>query len=162
MSTTQEARDYDVYGHPYTEDQDCAFLKQAFQTYHGNIREVLDLACGTGRHALRLARDGYSVTGVDNDEGMLAVATEKAAEWGVSVEWAKADMLDITYSGQYDAAYILFNTMMCFTTNDALLRLWERIYAALRPGGLFIFEIGNYWARLANSKLGTRHYPLGA
>ena len=153
MSTTQEAREYDRYGHPYTEDQDCAFLQDAFQAYHGSVREVLDIACGTGRHAVRLARDGYAVTGLDSDEGMLAVAAEKAAEWGVSVGWVQADMCGLDYAAEFDAAYILFNTIIGLTTNDMLIRFMEGVRTVLRPGGLFVIEVGNYWALLANGEL---------
>jgi len=153
MSTIEEAREYDRYGHPYTEDHDCAFLKDAFQAYHGSVREVLDIACGTGRHTVRLSRDGYAVTGVDNDEGMLAAAAEKAAEWKVSVDWVQADMSAMGFASRFDAAYILFNTIIGFTTNDELIRFMEGVHHALRSGGLFIIEVGNYWALMANGEL---------
>jgi len=148
--TISEAREYDLYGHPYTEDQDCAFLKQAFQSYHGNVREVLDLACGTGRHALILAKEGYDVTGVDISEGMLAVAAEKAAAWGLHIEWVQADLRHTAFSARFDAAYVLFNTMMCWTTNEELIRFLGSVHEALRPGGVFVIEVPNYWALLAN------------
>ena len=150
--TISEAREYDLYGHPYTEDQDCAFLKQAFESYHGNVREVLDLACGTGRHALILAKEGYDVTGVDISEGRLAVAAEKAAAWGVSIVWVQADVREMEFSAQFDAAYILFNTMICWTTNEELIRFMGCVNRALRPGGVFVIEVPNLWPLVANGE----------
>ena len=148
-----EAWEYDLYGHPHTEERDCEFLKQVFESYHEGVRDVLDLACGTGRHALVLAKDGYGVTGVDITEGMLAAAAEKAAARGVSVTWVQADVREMEFSAQFDAAYILFNMMMCWTTNDEQIRFLGRVHEALRPGGVFIIEVPNYWALLANGEL---------
>ncbi len=147
-----EAREYDLYGHPYTEDQDCAFLKQAFQSYHGNVREVLDLACGTGRHALILAKEGYDVIGIDISEGMLTVAAEKAAASGASVGWVQGDAREMEFSARFDAAYILFNTMICWTTNEELIRFLGCVHKALRPGGIFVIEVPNSWSSLAKGE----------
>ena len=62
---------------------------------------VLDIACGTGIVARLVARrvgDAGSVVGVDNDEGMLAVATKTAAAAGLSIEWEKADVTDLAFT----------------------------------------------------------------
>jgi cyclopropane fatty-acyl-phospholipid synthase-like methyltransferase len=48
---------------------------------------ILDMGCGTGRHAVELARRGYQVTGVDISSGMLAEAKKAAQEAKVKVEW---------------------------------------------------------------------------
>ena len=59
----------------------------------GNDRSkrILDIACGTGRHAIELAKRGYQVTGFDLSEGQLRLAREKAAAAGVSVEFQRRD-----------------------------------------------------------------------
>ena len=54
--------------------------------------KILDLACGFGRHANRLAALGYSVTGVDYMPGFLTLARQKAAEMGVEVNYQQGDM----------------------------------------------------------------------
>jgi SAM-dependent methyltransferase len=149
---TSEAREYDLYGHPHAEGQDCEFLRQAFESYHGSVRQALDLACGTGRHALRLAKDGYDVTGVDISEGMLAVAAEKAAASGVNVAWVQGDAREMEFSARFDAAYILFNTMICWATNEELIRFQGCVHRALRPGGVFAIEVPNLWPSIANSE----------
>src|SRR5262249_5690160 len=55
-------------------------------------RTVLDLCCGPGRHALALAKRGFSVTGVDLSPFLLSCAESRAAQLGVSVEWIIEDM----------------------------------------------------------------------
>jgi 2-polyprenyl-3-methyl-5-hydroxy-6-metoxy-1,4-benzoquinol methylase len=53
---------------------------------------VLDLACGTGRHSLAVAALGAHVTGVDRDPAKLAVARERAANAGLTIEWLETDL----------------------------------------------------------------------
>jgi 2-polyprenyl-3-methyl-5-hydroxy-6-metoxy-1,4-benzoquinol methylase len=55
---------------------------------------VLELACGTGRLSIPLARAGFSVTGIDHSEAMLDEAKKKSAEQGVAVEWVSGDIRD--------------------------------------------------------------------
>jgi SAM-dependent methyltransferase len=83
---------------------------------------------------------------------MLAVAAEKAAECGVSVAWVQADVRDMEFATQFDAAYILFNMMICWPTNDELIRFLGRVHTALRPGGVFVIEVPNNWASLSNGE----------
>ena len=52
---------------------------------------ILDMGCGTGRHAIELARRGYRVTGVDISSGMLAEAEKAAREAEVKITWVHAD-----------------------------------------------------------------------
>lgn len=71
--------------------EDLAFWVSLANQYSDPI---LELACGTGRVTIALAQEGFSVTGIDNSEGMLKEARRKSAEAGVEVEWVKADMRD--------------------------------------------------------------------
>jgi 2-polyprenyl-3-methyl-5-hydroxy-6-metoxy-1,4-benzoquinol methylase len=65
------------------------FLLNVLQPATGG--DILDMGCGTGRHAIELAKRGYLVTGVDISRGMLAAADRAAREAGVEVEWIQAD-----------------------------------------------------------------------
>ncbi len=68
---------------------------------------ILDVGCGTGRHAIELTRRGFQVTGLDLSEGMLAVGRANALEAGVEVEWVQADATAFTFDRQFDAALCL-------------------------------------------------------
>ena len=82
----EEFRDpqtYDVEVEGY--DEDHPLIEQWARSLGGPL---LDLACGTGRMALRMAELGYQVTGVDITPEMIEWARQKAAKQGLSIEWA--------------------------------------------------------------------------
>ena len=79
------ARHYDQESFTQGTLGECDFLEREIAS--NRSRRILDIGCGTGRHAIELSRRGYSVTGVDLSEAQLARAREKAAALGVSVEW---------------------------------------------------------------------------
>lgn len=68
---------------------------------------ILDVGCGTGRHAIELARRGYAVTGIDLSSGMLSRAEAAAAAAGVNVHWVRADATRFALPGAYDGAICL-------------------------------------------------------
>ncbi len=68
---------------------------------------ILDVGCGTGRHAIELARRGYAVTGLDLSSEMLARARAAAAAAGVGVEWVRCDAARFSFPERYDAAICL-------------------------------------------------------
>lgn len=76
--------------------------------------EILDLACGQGRHTVPLAVLGYRMTGLDLSETLLGHARDRAAEAGVDVEWVRADMRSIPWAGRFDAVINMFTAFSYF------------------------------------------------
>jgi 2-polyprenyl-3-methyl-5-hydroxy-6-metoxy-1,4-benzoquinol methylase len=107
-------------------------------------KRILDIACGTGRHAIELTRRGYRVTGFDLSEGQLRLAREKAAAAGVSVEFQRRDATQPHFSQQFDAALMFcegaFPLMETDEKNHAIL---VHAGAALRPGGKLLLTTLN-------------------
>ena len=68
---------------------------------------VLDVGCGTGRHAIEPAKRGYAVTGLDLSSGMLSRAAAAAKAENVHVEWVHSNATRFTFPGKYDAAVCL-------------------------------------------------------
>ena len=68
---------------------------------------ILDVGCGTGRHAIELAERGYVVTGLDLSSEMLARAAQAAKARNVNVEWVRSNATQFTLPGRYDAAVCL-------------------------------------------------------
>jgi len=104
--------------------------------------EILDLACGYGRHAIGLARRGYRMVGVDFHGGYLAAAERDAADAGVSVRWIQADMRELPFGAVFDAAYSYFTSFGYFTDAENE-RVLAGVARALRPGGRFLLDVMN-------------------
>ncbi|MBN2600568.1 MAG: class I SAM-dependent methyltransferase [Candidatus Marinimicrobia bacterium] len=111
---------------------------------HDTSKKIIDIGCGTGRHAVELARRGYSVTGIDLSDSQLARAREKAAIAGVNVTFLKKDARDFHFDEPFDAAIMLcegaFSLMETDEMNYQILANAEKV---LKPGGLFIFSCLN-------------------
>lgn len=150
-----QAEEYQLFGHPGTEKQDCNFLVDAFNAYGNQIQAILDIACGTGRHAIEMAKRGYRVTGVDISGDMLKAAKNDSLLVKVQVTFVQQDMVTLNFREAYDAAYILFNTISLLISNDDLIQFMEAVNASLRPSGLFILETGNLWPFIAKNQLGN-------
>jgi SAM-dependent methyltransferase len=101
---------------------------------------ILDLGCGTGGHAVLLARKGYRVTGVDRSDAMLAIAEEKKRQGGGSVEFEKGDISTVRLGRSFDTAIAMFAVMGYQTTNEDLERSLLNTGRHLNRDGLLIFD----------------------
>jgi glycine/sarcosine N-methyltransferase len=111
-------------------------------------RRVLDAACGSGGHALALARWGYAATGADASSVMIALAERKAAAAGLVVPYFVADLarLPDAFAGAppFDAVLCLGNSLPHLLTQDDLVAALRGMAGVLRPGGLLITQNLNY------------------
>ena len=103
---------------------------------------ILDVACGGGRHALELARRGYSVEGVDSSATLVSYATRCAYEQATRARFVQADMRELAYAQQFDAALVMNSSLGFFddATNRATLK---RIASALLDGGKVLLQCLN-------------------
>lgn len=104
--------------------------------------QILDLACGFGRHANRLAALGHRLTGIDASPGFLELARKDAAVRGVSVDYRLADMRWIDFEQAFDRVLLLFTAFGYFDDHQNLQVLMN-IARALKSGGLLVFDIHN-------------------
>jgi SAM-dependent methyltransferase len=110
------------------------------------MRRVLELACGTGAHALALEKLGYEILATDDSEEMLARARRKAEVASSRVEFRRQNMTELAEAGldeaggPFDAVVCMFDSIGYAVTNEALGRVLAGVRAHLRPRGLFVFE----------------------
>lgn len=110
---------------------------------------ILDMGCGTGRHALELARRGYHVTGVDLSDGMLAQARHIAQQEGLhTLTFQQADATQYTTPEPFDRIYCvcegslgLIGTGESPQAHDRAV--FGRLYQALKPNGRMLVTVLN-------------------
>ncbi|WP_324670146.1 class I SAM-dependent methyltransferase [Geochorda subterranea] len=132
-------RHYDLQNAGLHEDID--YFRHQVRRWGG---PVLELACGTGRIAIPLARDGHRVVGLDLSESMLDGARRKAAQAGVDVTWVRADMREFDLPGQRFRTILLgFNSICLLLTWRDLERMLRCVRRHLADGGRFLIDVFN-------------------
>lgn len=111
---------------------------EIFGTRYG--AEVLDLACGWGRHAVELALAGCRVSGLDRSETLLRHARGMAAEAGVPVRWVRGDIRELPWSEHFPAITCFFSSLGYFLSDAEDLRALRSVRDALKPDGVFLLE----------------------
>ncbi len=104
--------------------------------------KILDLACGFGRHANRLAALGHTVTGIDWMPGFLDIARYDAAALGVQVDYQQGDMRQLDRVEEFDRVLLLFTSFGYFE-DDENARVLANAARALKPGSLLGLDIPN-------------------
>jgi len=106
---------------------------------------ILELACGTGRALLPLARQGYQVTGVDISHKMLAVARRKIEAEGLAdrVTLVEQDMRRLALDDRFNLAFVALNSFMHLLTPNDQIESLRRIRHHLNPGGRLLLDLFN-------------------
>ena len=111
----------------------------------GEMKEILDLACGTGSLSFILAERGYEVIGTDASEEMLAVAQSKITDTkGIPPMFLCQRMEELDLYGTVDAAVCCLDSLNYLTEKEALETAFSRLKFFVRPGGLFIFDVNTH------------------
>jgi SAM-dependent methyltransferase len=106
----------------------------------GNGGPVLEFAVGTGRIAAPLAARGVSVSGIELSRAMASRIADKPG--GEAVDVTIGDMTARRVAGEFSLVYLVFNTISNVTTQDGQVDVFRNAAAHLRPGGLFLVEVG--------------------
>jgi SAM-dependent methyltransferase len=105
----------------------------------GAPAHVLDLGCGPGLYAGRLAALGHRCHGIDISPASIRYARERAAEAGWACDYVEGDLRRAGFGRDHDLAMLLYGELNVFAPDDARLIL-SKAHAALRPGGLLLLE----------------------
>ncbi len=116
------------------------FVEESLAVAKGAM--LLDLGCGTGRHAIELTRRGYKVVGFDLSLPMLAKAAEEAQDRAQKLNFVQGDMREMTFEDTFDGIYS-WNTSFGFFEEDKNQQVIQRVHKALKKGGQFVLEVGN-------------------
>ena len=106
------------------------------------VKQVLDLACGTGTMTALLASRGYQVVGVDQSEEMLVEASAKAAGTdGEMPLFLCQSMEELELIEPVDACVCCLDSINYMTEEAAVRETFRRVYESLLPGGRFVFDV---------------------
>jgi SAM-dependent methyltransferase len=119
-------------------NQSVAWLVERLELRPGN--QVLDLGCGPGLYAARLAQQGLAVTGVDYSRRSIDYAVEYALVHGLNVNYRCEDYLALTDQAQYDVILLIYGDFCTFAPRQRA-RLLYNIHQALKPAGRFAFDV---------------------
>jgi len=140
---------FENYAHKYDKEcfvqgtlGECDFIEQEIN--RDKSLKIIDIGCGTGRHAIELAKRGYSVIGIDLSESQLKRAREKAKEQGVEIDFQKHDARDLPFEGEFDLAIMIceggFSLMETDEMNFEILKSATKV---LNDKGKLIFTTLN-------------------
>jgi SAM-dependent methyltransferase len=103
---------------------------------------ILDLGCGPGLYLERLAGLGHHCTGMDFSQNSISYARGQAKDKGLEIQYIHQDYLKLDMKDQFDLVLLIYTDIgvLLPQERDSLL---ERIRRALKPGGIFIFDVLN-------------------
>ena len=118
-----------------------AFYHEILKREGLSPRTAVDLACGTGTVTAILARQGLDVIGVDMSEEMLTVAMEKVMDMAQPPRFVCQKLQELHLPRGVDLAVCALDSLDYVTDPADCREAIRRVYKALNPGGIFIFDV---------------------
>ncbi|MEK5056800.1 SAM-dependent methyltransferase [Paenibacillus sp. FSL H7-0326] len=103
-------------------------------------QKVLDLGCGPGLYCERLAKKGYTVTGIDFSENSIRYAKEQAIKQGLDIEYRCGNYMDLNESNRYDLALLIYCDYGALAPADRSKLLFN-IWNSLKNGGMLLLDV---------------------
>lgn len=120
--------------------------------------QILDLACGHGRHSLELASQGFEhVTGLD--ASVVAIEQARASGVDFKAQFVVADMRALSFENEFDAVFSFYNSIF-YWDDQTHLNILQGIYRALKPGGRFLIDSHNPFL-IVHNRLMQQHRVFG-
>lgn len=136
----RHAQLYDLFYSDKDYAGEAGFVHRSLEA-SGSVHRVLDVACGTGRHVIELAKLGYDVTGVDHSPDMIALAKGRVIETASGISFVCQDMRELDVTGRpFDAAVCLFDSIGYVVSNEGVMAALAGIRDHLKPGAPFVIE----------------------
>ncbi|EOT40250.1 MULTISPECIES: class I SAM-dependent methyltransferase [Enterococcus] len=102
---------------------------------------LLDLGCGPGLYAEKLALKGYAITGIDFSAASITYALASAKKKKLTIQYFLGNYVDYDFAtASYDCVLLIYCDLGVFSP-AARKQLFRKIYQLLKPGGLFIFDV---------------------
>jgi SAM-dependent methyltransferase len=141
MSYGRFAYVYDQLMQDVPYDEWAAYIERELNRSGIQQPDILDVACGTGQIAVRLAQKGYEVTGVDLSDDMLLIAREKAEQAGLSISLFQQNMTELEVGKSFDCISIFCDSLNYLQSEQEVQQTFSAVFQHLKQGGLFLFDV---------------------
>ncbi len=139
------AKYYDqVYDSFYDYKKECDNLEKLFKEFSKTPpKDILDIGCGTGSHAIELTKRGYKVTGIDFSKAMIDKGMKKARNEKVEIDFQVMDMRNMEFSSKFDMVICMFGVYDYLIKDEDINLFFNGLISSLKKNSLFIFEFWN-------------------
>ena len=103
---------------------------------------ILDLGCGPGLYLAKLAELGHECTGIDYSKNSISYAENQAMDKGLRINYIYQDYLKLDFEDQFDLILLIYTDLGVLIPEEREVLL-NKIYRALKPNGIFIFDVLN-------------------
>ncbi|WP_337864973.1 class I SAM-dependent methyltransferase [Ignavibacterium sp.] len=132
-----------VYKHRNEKDAECHIKFLLSKINLPANSSILDLACGSGRHSILLAKEGYNVTGVDLSDKLLSEAIKNSKAENLEIEFIKSDIRDFFTKKKFNLILNLFTSFGYFETDEENLLIFKKSFEFLSNKGYFVLDYFN-------------------
>ena len=140
---------FENYAHKYDKEVyvqgtlgECDFIEGEIN--RDKSLKIIDIGCGTGRHAIELTKRGYNVTGVDLSEDQIKRAREKAKESWLTIDFQIQDARNLPFDSEFDLAIMLCEGGFSLMETDEMnFEILKNATKALKSKGKLIFTALN-------------------
>lgn len=134
---------YENFAYYYDSLMDPQFYEDYYDfiNKHCQFDDVLELGCGTGEIAIRLAKDNKEVMATDLSTDMLEVTKQKAMSENVNLLLHRVDMSDFSISLQVDLVLCLCDSLNYLLDIESIKKTFLNVFSALKEDGVFIFDV---------------------
>ena len=140
---------FENYGQKYDNESythgtlgECDFIEKELKS--DKSLKILDVGCGTGRHAIELSKRKYIVTGIDLSETQLTRAREKAESNNLKIDFQKQDARNLPFNNEFDIAIMLCEGgFPLMETDEMNFEILKSVTKSLREHGKFMFTTLN-------------------
>ncbi len=122
------------------------YIEDIIKNENAQVKNILELACGTGNLTIPLTKKNYDIAGIDISDEMLSVAREKAEKEGIELVLLQQDIAELDFDvPNLDCILCACDGFNYLTYDDELESVFEKAHELLKDDGIFIFDISSYY-----------------
>lgn len=116
------------------------YIDKLIKSNTNNAKTLLDMGCGTGKHAELFCNKGYVVHGIDLSLDMLKIAETRRQGKENNLNFSQSNIMNLNLNKKFDVIVSLFHVISYQNSNEELIRAFEVAKEHLNDGGIFIFD----------------------